>query len=85
MLAPFATSLVIRITIIVIIFFSFVSREDMEKVNIKFHDNGTVTYQHNKILKYVPELSVGNKDEKITVPNIPLLVSTQIKYIVVIN
>lgn len=47
----------------------------MEKVNVMFHDNGTVTYQHNKILKFVPELSVGNKNEKLTVPNIPLLVS----------
>lgn len=44
----------------------------MEKVNIKFHDNGTLTYQHKKILQFVPELSV-NKDQKITVPNVPLL------------
>ncbi|XP_019869131.1 scavenger receptor class B member 1 isoform X2 [Aethina tumida] len=50
----------------------FVYREEMEKVNIKFHDNGTLTYQHKKILQFVPELSV-NKDQKITVPNIPLL------------
>ncbi|XP_045466919.1 scavenger receptor class B member 1 isoform X2 [Harmonia axyridis] len=50
----------------------FVYREDMEKVNIKFHDNGTVSYQHKKILQFVPELSV-NKEQKITVPNIPLL------------
>ncbi|KAJ8958438.1 hypothetical protein NQ318_002224 [Aromia moschata] len=52
-------------------------REDMEKVNIQFHENGTVSYQHKKILKFVPELSV-NKYEKIVVPNIPLLtLSTQ--------
>ncbi|XP_050299903.1 scavenger receptor class B member 1-like isoform X2 [Anthonomus grandis grandis] len=50
----------------------FVYREDMEKVNIKFHDNGTVSYQHKKILKFVPELSVSQQ-HKITVPNIPLL------------
>ncbi|CAG9767956.1 unnamed protein product [Ceutorhynchus assimilis] len=50
----------------------FVYREDMEKVNIKFHDNGTVSYQHKKILKFVPELSV-DKNYKITIPNIPLL------------
>ncbi|XP_063632605.1 scavenger receptor class B member 1 isoform X2 [Cydia splendana] len=53
----------------------FVYREDMEKVNIKFHDNDTITYQHNKILRFVPELSV-NKDQKMTVPNIPLLTVT---------
>lgn len=45
----------------------------MEKVNIKFHDNGTVSYQHKKILQFVPELSVA-KEEKLTVPNIPMLV-----------
>ncbi|XP_031330382.1 scavenger receptor class B member 1-like isoform X1 [Photinus pyralis] len=50
----------------------FVYRENMEKVNIKFHDNGTVSYQHKKILQFVPELSV-NKNEKLTVPNIPML------------
>ncbi|XP_018563143.1 scavenger receptor class B member 1 [Anoplophora glabripennis] len=50
----------------------FVYREDMEKVNIKFHENGTVSYQHKKILQFVPELSV-NKHQKIVVPNIPLL------------
>lgn len=49
-------------------------REDMEKVNIKFHQNGTVSFQHKKILQFIPELSV-NKEQKIVVPNIPLLVS----------
>lgn len=46
----------------------------MEKVNIQFHDNYTVTYQHKKILQFVPELSV-DKDLKLTTPNIPLLVN----------
>lgn len=49
-------------------------REDMEKVNIRFHDNYTVSYQHKKILQFVPELSV-DKNQRITTPNIPLLVS----------
>ncbi|XP_072948437.1 scavenger receptor class B member 1 [Epargyreus clarus] len=53
----------------------FVYREDMEKVNIKFHDNDTVTYQHNKILRFVPEMSV-DKHQKLVVPNIPLLTVT---------
>ncbi|XP_073965249.1 scavenger receptor class B member debris buster isoform X2 [Choristoneura fumiferana] len=53
----------------------FVYREDMEKVNIKFHDNDTITYQHNKILRFVPEMSV-DKDQKLVVPNIPLLTVT---------
>ncbi|XP_030749243.1 scavenger receptor class B member 1-like [Sitophilus oryzae] len=60
-----------------IIFFFVFFREDMEKVNIRFHDNGTVSYQHKKILRFVPELSV-DRTHKITVPNIPLLtLSTQ--------
>lgn len=49
-------------------------REDMEKVNIMFHENNTVTYQHKKILEFVPELSV-DKNLQIITPNIPLLVS----------
>lgn len=48
----------------------------MEKVNIQFHDNYTVTYQHKKILQFVPELSV-DKNLKLTTPNIPLLVRSQ--------
>ena len=46
----------------------------MEKVNIVFHDNHTVTYQHKKHLEFVPELSV-DKNTRIITPNIPLLVS----------
>lgn len=46
----------------------------MEKVNIQFHDNYTVSYQHKKILQFVPELSVDGNTQ-ITTPNIPLLVS----------
>ncbi|XP_052749124.1 scavenger receptor class B member 1 [Galleria mellonella] len=53
----------------------FVYREDMEKVNIKFHDNDTVTFQHNKILRFVPDMSV-DKNLKLIVPNIPLLTVT---------
>lgn len=48
----------------------------MEKVNIRFNNNGTVTYQHKKILEFMPHLSIISNDEiKLTVPNIPLLVS----------
>lgn len=53
--------------------FLFYFREDMEKINIKFHENGTVSFQHRKILEFVPELSV-KCNAKLTVPNIPLLV-----------
>lgn len=50
-------------------------REDMEKVNVVFHNNGTVSYQHKKILNFVPEMSKDG-DLKVIVPNIPLLVRT---------
>ncbi|CRL06895.1 CLUMA_CG019504, isoform A [Clunio marinus] len=53
----------------------FVYREDMEKVNVKFYDNYTVSYQHKKILQFVPELSV-DKNLRIITPNIPLLTLT---------
>ncbi|XP_034947264.1 scavenger receptor class B member 1 [Chelonus insularis] len=57
----------------------FVYKEDMEKVNIVFHDNGTVSYRHKKILNFVPELS-KDSDLEVLVPNIPLLtLSTQSK------
>ncbi|XP_066584790.1 scavenger receptor class B member 1 [Prorops nasuta] len=57
----------------------FVYREDMEKVNIVFHNNGTVSYQHKKILNFVPEMS-KDIDLRVMVPNIPLLtLSTQSK------
>ena len=54
--------------------YNSIFRENMEKVNIKFHDNDTVSYQHKKILHFVPELSLST-DLKFLVPNIPLLVS----------
>lgn len=51
----------------------------MEKVNIEFHDNYTVSYQHRKILHFVPELSVDG-NTRLTTPNIPLLVSDYIQW-----
>lgn len=54
--------------------YSMFCREDMEKVNIVFHNNGTVSYQHKKILNFVPEMS-KDANMKVIVPNIPLLVS----------
>ncbi|XP_030384903.1 lysosome membrane protein 2 isoform X2 [Scaptodrosophila lebanonensis] len=56
----------------------FVYREDMEKVNVKFHENNlTVSYQHKKILQFVPELSI-DKNTPIVTPNIPLLTLTSL-------
>jgi hypothetical protein len=49
----------------------------MEKVNVVFNPNGTVTYQQKSSFSFVPELSAGHRprQENIVVPNIPLLVS----------
>ncbi|KAH8345862.1 hypothetical protein KR067_007776 [Drosophila pandora] len=56
----------------------FVYREDMQKVNVKFDENNyTVSYQHKKILQFVPELSI-DKDTPIVTPNIPLLTLTSL-------
>lgn len=72
---PFSTSANSRTDLSLSLYFLLdFNREDMEKVNIKFHDNYTVTYQHKKILQFVPELSV-DQNLKVVTPNIPLLVS----------
>ncbi|XP_069684901.1 scavenger receptor class B member 1-like [Periplaneta americana] len=53
----------------------YVYREYTEKVNIVFHDNGTVSYQGKSSFSFVPELSVGHqpRHERVIMPNIPLL------------
>ncbi|KAJ4444622.1 hypothetical protein ANN_06418 [Periplaneta americana] len=58
----------------------YVYREYTEKVNIVFHDNGTVSYQGKSSFSFVPELSVGHqpRHERVIMPNIPLLVSVAI-------
>ncbi|XP_055387931.1 lysosome membrane protein 2 isoform X3 [Condylostylus longicornis] len=62
----------------------FVYREDMEKVNVNFYDNLTVSYQHKKILQFVPELSI-DKNTKVITPNIPLLRNGTLTEISTIN
>lgn len=50
--------------------------ESWEKVNLKFNDNGTVTFQQQKIFKFDPDQSVGDESDMVVVPNIPMLVSS---------
>jgi len=50
-------------------------RETWEKVNLTFHDNGTLTYNQQKVYRFDPEQSVGSEDDIVVVPNIPMLVS----------
>lgn len=52
----------------------FVYREMVERINVEFHANGTVTYQERRSNEFVPELSRGDpKRLTITVPNLPLI------------
>lgn len=50
-------------------------RETWEKVNLVFHDNGTLTYNQQKVYRFDPDQSVGSEDDVVVVPNIPMLVS----------
>lgn len=55
--------------------FFFVFREKWEKKNIRFHSNGTLTFNQEKIYMFEESLSVGMEDDVVVVPNIPMLVS----------
>jgi len=54
----------------------FVYVETWEKVNLTFHDNGTLTYNQQKVYRFDPEQSVGSEDDTVVVPNIPMLSAT---------
>lgn len=44
-------------------------------MNLNFNDNDTVTFQQQKIFKFDPDQSVGDEEDMVVVPNIPMLVS----------
>ncbi|XP_071514706.1 lysosome membrane protein 2-like [Panulirus ornatus] len=48
-------------------------REHWEKVNVLFHDNGTVSYETQKHYFFEVERSVGDEDDVITTLNIPMV------------
>lgn len=54
-------------------------RETWEKKNLHFHDNGTVSFNQEKIFKFEPSLSVSSDEDVVVVPNIPMLVSAKKK------
>ncbi|KAL1117907.1 hypothetical protein AAG570_004220, partial [Ranatra chinensis] len=58
------------------IFFSLCCREKWEKVNLKFNDNGTLTFQQQKIFRFDAEQSVGDESDMVVVPNVPMLSAT---------
>lgn len=49
-------------------------REHWRKVNISFHDNGTVSYETQKFYFFERSSSVGSEDDIITTLNIPMMV-----------
>jgi len=52
----------------------FVYREKVERINVEFNENGTVTYQERRSNEFVPEMSQGDPEHlTITVPNLPLI------------
>lgn len=54
--------------------FRCVFREKWEKKNIEFHDNGTVSFNQEKIYYFDESQSAGSEDDVVVVPNIPMLV-----------
>lgn len=50
--------------------------ETWEKVNLSFNENGTVTFQQQKIFKFDPDQSAGDEEDVVVVPNIPMLSAT---------
>jgi hypothetical protein len=44
-------------------------------VNLKINDNNTITFNQRKTFKFSPELSAGDVEDMVVVPNIPMLVS----------
>ena len=52
-------------------------REAQRKVNIKWHPNGTVSYQREKYWYFERELSVGDLTDLITTINVPVVGSAE--------
>ncbi|CAG2058040.1 unnamed protein product [Timema podura] len=47
--------------------------ETVEKVNIVFNDDNTLTFQENRTYQFLPEISAGSEDDLIITPSIPLI------------
>ncbi|XP_071440719.1 scavenger receptor class B member 1-like isoform X2 [Hetaerina americana] len=54
----------------------FVYREKWEKVNLRPHKNGTITFQQRKMYYFDAAASAGSEDDLVIVPNIPMLSAT---------
>lgn len=52
----------------------YVYEETLEKVNVEFHANGTISYQEKRAHRYCEDLSGGRSlNDSVIVPNLPML------------
>ncbi|KAK1884285.1 Scavenger receptor class B member 1 [Dissostichus eleginoides] len=51
----------------------FVYRKRIQKDNITFHDNGTVSYREYRTYYFEPTMSSGNESDVVTIPNMLVL------------
>lgn len=51
------------------------SREEREKVNVTWNENGTVSYRQIKRWYYQPDKTIGSLKDPITTLNVPMVVS----------
>lgn len=54
--------------------FYFVFRKTIQKDNITFHPNNTVSYREYRSYFFEPSMSVGNESDVVTIPNMLVLV-----------
>lgn len=54
----------------------YVYMQSWEKTDVKFNENGTVTYKVKKTYVFSEELSIGSEDDLVVVPNVPMLSAT---------
>uniref|UniRef100_A0A8C5PBP5 Scavenger receptor class B member 1 n=1 Tax=Leptobrachium leishanense TaxID=445787 RepID=A0A8C5PBP5_9ANUR len=54
----------------------YVYREYKQKINLTFHDNGTVSFIEKRLFFFAPDLSAGTEEDYLVVPNILVLASS---------
>lgn len=54
----------------------YVYNQHWEKVEVKFNDNGTISYKVKKRFTFSPMESAGSEDDLVVVPNVPMLSAT---------
>ena len=60
-----------------------ISREKLEKINVTWNDNGTVTYRRMRKWYFDPEGSNGTLDDPITTINVVAVVNFKFFFMVI--